>query len=124
MDDWTAVEGEILASSVETWRYNEFSQLSYKPAIRYRYQTGGEEYTSERIRRVPIRSAAPDKAEKWTERFPAGISATVYFDPADPSASVLKRDSKAALYSIWFPLLFVVGGAGMVVGATRKLDKR
>ena len=44
---------------------------------------------------------------------------TVYFDPDDPQLSVLKRDTKASLYSIWFPFLFVVGGAGMVFSAVR-----
>jgi hypothetical protein len=32
---------------------------------------------------------------------------------------VLKRDSKAPGYSLWFPIIFVVGGLGIIVGAVR-----
>ena len=38
-------------------------------------------------------------------------------DPDDPSVAVLKRDSKASIYTVGFPLLFVAGGIGMVVRA-------
>ena len=31
--------------------------------------------------------------------------------------AVLKKDTKAALFSIWFPCLFIVGGAGMILSA-------
>jgi len=33
---------------------------------------------------------------------------------------VLQHGSRAALYSIWFPLLFVLGGFGMLRGALRR----
>ena len=40
-----------------------------------------------------------------------------YVNPSDPDFAVLKPDTKAAGYSIWFPLLFVVGGLGITVRA-------
>jgi hypothetical protein len=40
-----------------------------------------------------------------------------FVNPAQPDFAVLKPDTKAAGYSIWFPLLFVVGGLGIVVRA-------
>ncbi len=119
MDDWGQAEGQIIASSVVEWRFNEFSREEYEPRIRYRYQVEDTDFIGDRIRRVSIRSTSPSKVQTWVERFPAGETVTVFFDPVDPSLSVLKRDSKAALYSIWFPFLFVVGGAGMVVSAVR-----
>tara|TARA_R110002096_G_scaffold4501_13_gene21137 strand:- start:1973 stop:2461 length:489 start_codon:yes stop_codon:yes gene_type:complete len=119
MDDWQEAPGQIIASSVADWRYNEFSRLEYEPRVRYRFQVGTKDYVGERIRRVSIRSTSSAKAKKWIERYPAGESVTVYFDPDDPQLSVLKRDTKASLYSIWFPFLFVVGGAGMVFSAVR-----
>ncbi|MFP6880316.1 MAG: hypothetical protein VCA34_05170, partial [Roseibacillus sp.] len=36
-----------------------------------------------------------------------------------PSFAVLKRDSKAPGYSLWFPIIFVVGGLGIILGAVR-----
>jgi hypothetical protein len=33
---------------------------------------------------------------------------------------VLLPGTRAALYSIWFPLLFVAGGIGMLIGVWRR----
>jgi hypothetical protein len=44
--------------------------------------------------------------------------------PRDPDFAVLKPDSLAPGYSIWFPALFVVGGLGMAGKAARGLLAR
>ena len=46
-----------------------------------------------------------------------GNETVCYLDPDAPELVVLKKDSKAALYTIWFPCLFIVGGAGMIFSA-------
>jgi hypothetical protein len=43
-------------------------------------------------------------------------------NPAEPSFAILKTDSLAPGYSIWFPALFVVGGLGITFRAA--LGKR
>ena len=43
----------------------------------------------------------------------------VYVNPADVNFTMLKPDSKAAGYSIWFPMLFVIGGLGIAIRAIR-----
>jgi hypothetical protein len=119
MDAWLPVQALVLSSEVVPWQFNEFSQTHYQPRIRYRYESGGAIRESERIRRVAIRSAHPEKAASWVDRFPAGALVTAWVDPATPDFAVLKRDSKAALYSIWFPALFVAGGFGIIWTALR-----
>jgi hypothetical protein len=42
---------------------------------------------------------------------------TCRVDPANPDFAVLKPDSLAPGYSIWFPALFVIGGPGIAVRA-------
>ena len=121
MDSWLSTQAVILSSEVVPWRFNEFSRAEFQPKIRYRYEVGGVTRESERIRRVVIRSAHPEKAAGWVERFPKGALVTAWVDPADAEHSVLRRDSKAALYSIWFPALFVAGGLGMIWSALRPL---
>ncbi len=119
MDAWTPVQALILSSEVVPWQFNEFSQTHYQPRIRYRYHSAGTARESERIRRVTIRSAHPEKASAWVDKFPAGALVTAWVNPANPDFAVLKRDSKAALYSIWFPALFVAGGFGIIWTALR-----
>jgi len=120
MDPWVAVEGTILSSDVRVYQFSEISRPAFFPAIRYRYEFGGSSHVGERIRRIPVRSAHRDKAERWVARYPSGRRVQIYVNPEKPSEAVLKRDSQAALYAIWFPALFVVGGAGMAVAAVRK----
>jgi hypothetical protein len=43
-----------------------------------------------------------------------------YVNPSDPTIAILKHGTRAALYSIWFPLLFVVGGLGIAWTAIRR----
>ena len=117
MDSWGETEARIIVSQVLPWQYNQYSRMAYQPKIRYEYEFGGKTYTSERIRKVPVRSSDESKAKAWVEKYPAGMKTTAFVDPADPKSAVLKRDTKAAIYSIWFPMLFVVGGAGIIVTA-------
>jgi len=42
-----------------------------------------------------------------------------FVNPTAPDEAVLKRGSRGALFSIWFPLLFVVGGLGVAINALR-----
>jgi len=123
MDSWIPSQAVILSSEVVPWRFNEFSRAEFQPKIRYRYEVGGVMRESERIRRVVIRSAHQEKAAAWVEDFPKGALVTAWVDPAAPEHCVLRRDSKAAIYSIWFPPLFVVGGLGMIWSALRPLGR-
>ena len=64
------------------------------------------------------------KAEKMAEKFPEGSRQTCFVNPSDPAFAVLKLDSKGPGYSLWFPLLIVVGGLGIIVGAVRGLLRK
>ena len=117
MDSWVATPAMILSSEVVPWRFSEFSQPEFQPRIRYRYEAAGSFRESDQIRRVAIRSSQQKAAQEWTERFPTGALVTAWVDPKAPDSAVLKRDSKASLYSIWFPGIFVAGGLGLVWSA-------
>lgn len=119
MDDWREVPAEVISSEVRSSRFNEFSRPVFFPVIRYRYEAAGESQVGEAIRRVPVRSADEEQARKWVKRFPVGLPIRAYVDPHDPGRAVLRRDTKASLYAIWFPLLFVATGLGMAINALR-----
>lgn len=117
---WRETPCLILQSRVDEEVRAPQSAMIFRPAITYRYAAGGRELTSETIRRVHPESTSREKMEALVERYPAGSSARCFVDPEDPGRAVLIRDSKAALYSIWFPLLFVVGGLGVIWTAVRR----
>lgn len=114
---WTPTPCLIVSSRLEKERPTPNSNLVFKPKVRYTYAFAGQKLTSTRIKRVDIASQHEDVARKKIEPYRVGTEMTCFVNPAQPDFSVLKHDTRAALYSIWFPLLFVFGGLRMAWGA-------
>ena len=113
MDTWTSVPSLILESRLTEEILNPNTPLNFRPLIRYRYDLNGETHESTRIRRLETKSSRRAKIEALIARFPAGSEATAWVNPSDPTDAVLIRDKRTAIYSIWFPFLFIVGGLGI-----------
>ena len=116
MDAWVETPCRILGSAIDVSGLTQHGATKYALVLRYRYEWNGTAHESGRVRRHPIESSSRKKVERWVRRFPAGSESTCRVNPRDPGESRLVPDSKAALYSIWFPLLFVVGGLGIAFG--------
>lgn len=117
---WPQVDALVLSSEVEEWQHDEFSQKEYRLKILYGYEWKGEAKTSERYDfRGNANYGSPDKIESLVKQLPAGSNIKAFVNPSDPDFAMLKPDSKAAGYSIWFPLLFVVGGMGISLRAVK-----
>jgi hypothetical protein len=117
---WTPTPCLILSSRLEKERPTPHSNPVFKPQIRYTYLFEGQKHTGSRIKRVDSPSQHEEVAQKKIEGFPLGLEVTCFVNPAQPEVAVLKHDTRAALYSIWFPLLFVVGGLRIAWGALRR----
>jgi hypothetical protein len=116
---FTEVPCEILLSQVDEQMPVPDAPLSYHPLVKYRYTYQGQSYESEQIKSSPSRTNHEAKAQAVVAQYPLGLGAVCYVDPDHPTYSLLKRKTKASLYTIWFPALFVVGGLGMVLSALR-----
>ena len=124
-ESWAAVPCEILESRVMERKLAEHIPAEFAHHILFGYEIGGEARTSELLSvRGVSWSSNSGKAERLVEQYPAGTSMDCYVDPDDPDRAVLKKDSKGPGYSLWFPILFVVGGIGIIVGAMRGMGKR
>lgn len=118
--DWPQVEGVVLSSEIEEYKHDEFSPMEYRMNILYGYEWQGVRKTGERYGfRGNPKYNKRNKIAGMVEAFPSGKKITVYVNPADKNFTILKPDSKAAGYSIWFPMLFVIGGLGIAVRAIR-----
>ena len=118
--EWPQVEAVVLSSEMEEYQHDEFSPMEYRLKILYGYEWKGEPKTGDRygVRGNPKYNKR-DKIEGLVEAYPVGKRISVYVNPADANFAILKPDSKAAGYSIWFPMLFVVGGLGIAFRAIR-----
>ncbi|MDG2123141.1 MAG: DUF3592 domain-containing protein [Verrucomicrobiales bacterium] len=122
---WTATPCHIVRSESEPFQPSDHSPTSYHFRVEFAYEVDGKTLSStnyKRPRRNEWTSKHEGTVDKLVHEFPAGSDTTCYVDPADPAMAVLKRESKAPLYTIWFPGLFVAGGLGII--ATSFLTKR
>lgn len=120
MHAWPQVEAVILSSEIAERRHDEYSAKEYSLKLLYGYEWKGEAMTGELLTaRGNPWSKERARMEKELEKFPEALKTKTFVNPAKPQMAVLKPDTKAAGYSIWFPLLFVVGGLGIVFKAIR-----
>ncbi len=117
---WTATPARILSSQVKPEQPTTSSPTVYRVEVRYTYTFAGKDYRSERIRRVDGPKSNRDDAEALREQFTPGQQLTCYVRPDEPGFAILKHDTRAALYTLWFPLLFVGGGLRMAWAALRR----
>lgn len=117
---WIPQEAEITESK-KTTRQKPGHNLEFQWHLRYRYQIGGKTHQS--LNRT-LRENKWHKKEKQVdaliEQYPVGKKLTCYVNPALASQAILEHDSFGPGYSIWFPMLFVVGGGGMIIGVIRQ----
>lgn len=121
MAHWPEVECRILLSEVQERSVDPNAPPEYHFGVQYAYPWQGKNYVGDKYdSRGGAWSSDRGRFEKLVETYPVGSATKCRVNPAQPEQAVLKPDSKAAGYSIWFPLLFVVGGLGIAVGALRK----
>ena len=121
VDTWPVVPCIILRSDVEERQIDPNSAVERRFAVLYGYEWQGTPRESDRWKlRGSMWSSKPGGADALIARYPEGSRQQCRVNPADPSIAVLEPESKAPGYSLWFPLLFVVGGLGVMGGAWRK----
>ena len=109
-DNWEQVPCEIFASTIDRSGKSQHGMTKYELKVSYRYDYAGESRTSNRVKRLPVTSLSEKEIEEKAKPYPVGLETTCLVNPENPNYSVLKADSKAALYTIWFPGNLCGGG--------------
>ncbi|WP_338285812.1 DUF3592 domain-containing protein [Luteolibacter sp. LG18] len=118
MRAWPEVPCTILSSGIEERRIDPNSAPEFRFAVLYGYEWQGTRYTSTHWtwRESPW-SSRRGAAEEDVKAYPVEGQFVCRVNPDEPGFAILKTDSQAPLYSIWFPALFVVGGLGIAASA-------
>jgi len=116
-DHWVRTPCEVIANHVDDSQVNQHGMPKFKLLISYRYEFEGELRVSNQVRRRPLTSTSPDKIDQWLEKYPLGMKTTCLVNPDDANEAILKPNSKAPLYTMWFPGMFLIGGIGIAVRA-------
>jgi hypothetical protein len=128
MDVWIETPCEIVAATIDGSQINQHFETDYEFQVSYRYEFGGETFLSDQVKSKRVSSGDRRKMEKWESQYPTGSIAVCYVNPQEPAEAVLERDTKASIYSIWFPGVFVIGGLGIAIsgllGGRQKKGRR
>ncbi len=118
---WVETPATITEAEVEERKIGEHVPVDYAARVEFTYTYNGAPFTA---------SLLSPRGQKWAkERAKAvhdlgdltpQLETTCWVNPSAPGTAILQHDTKAAGYSIWFPLLFVIGGGGVMIGAFRK----
>lgn len=88
---WQSTTGTVLMSSVQSG-YSGGHHSTY-PVVVYQYEVSGQRYQSQRIKAgeqfINVRIAG--QAEATVQKYPIGLTVTVYYNPSNPAEAVLER---------------------------------
>jgi hypothetical protein len=113
-------EGRIVSSSTHTSRYKRRTYYHY--AIEYEFTVGGKSYRSDKVTFNTNASFYQENAQHYIRKYPVGKIVAVYYDPHDPSFSVLEPEELeglavgALLFLIISALVFALSGGYWLIG--------
>ena len=110
---WIETPCRIVSSVVLSEHPTPHSPMAYRLGLQYEYEFKGTRHIGTKVKRVEGESPHKDKIEALADDHPGGRTTVCFVNPAQPAEAILQHATKAALYSIWFPLLFVLGGGMM-----------
>lgn len=117
---WTEAEAVVITSRVGDKLVPSNTPPAFVWDLAYRYRFEGGEYTSTNFRRVPTSTDDRERIERQVLENPVGATVTAWVNPQQPAQAVLRHETKAPLYTMWFPFLFVLGGGGMMWACLRR----
>lgn len=123
MDHWVETPCLLEKSAMDDSELTQRYATKYTYISEYRYQYQGRSYLGKQYKRLQPASGDKRKITKLLKANPAGSQMICYVDPDEPENAVLVKDSKASIYSIWFPALFLVGGLVMAISVFRTGQK-
>jgi len=98
---WASAEGTVLSGEVVTVHSSKGASKS-KPVIRYLFAADGKEYESNRYSSTVARGSS-FWAKEILDQHPAGSAIKVYYNPENPTKSVLDRGFQKD--DLWMTLL-------------------
>ena len=116
--DWVPTHCTVISSRVQSHRGKD--STTYRVDILYSYEFNGREHRSSRYHFMGGSSSGHKGKAEAVRQYPAGAERTCYVDPRHPGEAVLER---GLTHGMWFgliPAVFMLIGAGGVIGALRK----
>ena len=114
--EWTEVPMKITKSEIFGQDIDS-GPPEYKAIIEYAFTYAGKPATGTGIKRTEGFTKHRSKAQRVVKRYPVGSEGTCFVNPQDPGQTVIKHNTTAVLYTVWFPGVFVIAGLGIATGS-------
>jgi len=107
---WPTTQGTVLSSRAESRRIltqtgGSQTMTVWSPLVEYSYRVGERDYHGSRVAFGPEVAGARELAEQTVQRYPAGATVSVHYDPSNPSHATLET----VMAFRWVALLFPIG---------------
>ena len=102
--NWSSTMGTVLFSTIEYRRSGNNGSAAY-PVVQYSYTVMGQMLQGGKI--MPGPESGGSGAHKVVERYPVGAQVMVYYDPNNPSDSVLERGMPGYIKWLWITIVLV-----------------
>lgn len=114
-ESWQATNGTIRSSGF-TVRRGRRGRQSATVNVSYSYTVGSDSYTGTTLSFEKMDSFSPGDAEELLRPYSQGVNCKVFYDPGDPSKSVLIKGVRGSnSINLVLGLLFILGGIVMAV---------
>ena len=113
---WPSVPGTIVESKVRAFKVRLFGrdhEPSFRADVTYEFYVAGMPYTGDTISFNPG-STHPMSVTSRVQQYPLGKTVLVYYDPEDPSRSVLQPGSGGITITLFTGFMLLGGAIGMI----------
>lgn len=105
--NWQTTPGKVLSNQVkEVFKNPGDGYRLFQPEVIYTYQVGGQVFEGQKIMVGDDPIGLQKNMQEIAARYPAESEVTVYYNPGNPSESILERKSFQAPRSILLAIMF------------------
>lgn len=122
-ENWSTAEGTITSSSIS--EVGSKDNLTFQAHVHYQYEINEDEYHGDRLdfNSSGMSSSHRVDMQEIVRKYPAGKTVTVFYDPADPSISVLEPGVKLGAAFLIGMVCVGIGGLVFVSGVIAAFRK-
>jgi Protein of unknown function (DUF3592) len=121
-EKWLRKPCKIVASRVKKFRGDK--KTTYSIDIAFKYKFSGVEYVGGTYDFMSGSDSDYSSKRKVVRRYSPGVVAYCYVNPEDPTEAVISREFNNPWWLAVIPLVFMLVGAGGMIGALVKRKKR
>lgn len=123
---WVEVPAKIVSCGLKssTSHGKGGSHTTWSVQVTFAYSVGGVDYTGDEFSNIRVSSSDFRAQQEKADRYRPGMVVTAYYNPENPSESVIERVTEVPLFMLGFFAVFAIAGTAMFVWVIRSIFVR